>query len=215
MTAALCVGAGLAATAAEGQQAVPSLAIGVPVTILPLQNAVPAPSGAWPGGARSLQATVDAFDAEVDFALSEKRSTQTWTGPGKVVKAAARNPLLNVDPERLAYEGLDATGSYGLKGILYEPLQGQLRNLTALLGTRLVVLPMRLSYLVPAEKGDSGGSDRPPVAAPGQVAVRLAIVDTRAGQVMWRGWVTGPPSKADAAGALAGLAGRLVAWLAP
>ncbi|HKK08001.1 MAG TPA: hypothetical protein VKA44_03885 [Gemmatimonadota bacterium] len=214
--AAACAGLGVEGAAA--QQAPSSLGVGVPVSVLPLQNAVPAPSGAWPGGESSLQATVDAFDAEVDFALSENRETARWTGPGKVVKATGRNPLLKVDPERLAFEGLDTRSDDVLKDILYEPLRGQLRSLSALLDTRLVVLPIRLAYRAPETDADGareGSGDAGTGPPPGRVAVRVAVIDTRQGQVLWRGWVAGPPGEPDSDGALAGVAGSLVAWIAP
>lgn len=242
VAAALIGAAGPGAPGAEAQEAVRGPTLNGAATILPLQAASPAPSGAWPGGAPTLQATVDAFDAEVDFALSEKRATQTWIGPGQVVKAAGRNPLLKVDPERLAYRGLVTMKDKELKEILYEPLAGQLRSLSALLGTRLVVLPLRLEYRMPegAEGGaadvrDAAGSSGAAGAAAeaagrageraagdsasqdprGRLAVQLAVVDTRAGQPVWRGWVAGPPSEPDAPGAMAELASRVVEWFAP
>ena len=235
VAAALIGAAGPGAPGVEAQEAVRGPSLNGAATILPLQAASPAPSGAWPGGAPTLQATVDAFDAEVDFALSEKRATQTWTGPGKVVKAAGRNPLLKVDPERLAYRGLVTMKDKELKEILYEPLAGQLRSLSALLGTRLVVLPLRLEYRMPEAEGGAAGSsgvagaaadtagrvgpspagDSASQAALGRLAVQLAIVDTRAGQPVWRGWVAGPPSEPDAPGAMAQLASRVVEWFAP
>jgi len=232
VAAALIGAAGPGAPGAEAQEAVRGPSLNGSATILPLQAASPAPSGAWPGGAPTLQATVDAFDAEVDFALSERRATQTWIGPGRVVKATGRNPLLKVDPERLAYRGLATMKDKELKEILYEPLAGQLRSLSALLGTRLVVLPLRLEYRTPeaadrtaadgraagdsagrAAKGPAGDSAAP--AARGWLAVQLAVIDTRAGQPVWRGWVAGPRSEPDAAGALAELASRIVEWFAP
>ncbi len=209
--------AGAVPVGASAQDRMPSLAVGVPVTVLPLQGARPVPSGAWPGGSTSLQGLVDAFDAEVDFALSEHRSTGEWTGPGTVVKRVRRNPLLKVDPERLAYEGLDGSEDQKFKGVIYEPLHSQLRSLSALLDTRVVALPLRLIY-VPADSLGAAGevpsdsSDRAPL---GHAALRVALIDTRAGEVLWRGWIPGPPSRAEAPGLLAGLAGRLVGWLSP
>lgn len=221
--ALLAVATALTGTGLRAQQAPASLGVGVPVTVLPLQSAFPTPSGAWPGGQASQGSTVDAFDAEVDFALSENRETSKWTGPGKVVKSAGRNPLLKVDPERLAYEGLDNEGKNEFKEILYEPLRGQLRSLSALLDTRIVVLPLRLAYRAPETKtGDGSAPDTAAAdtagAAPspdGRLAVRVAVIDTRAGQLLWRGWVAGPAGEPDAAGALAGVAGSLVAWISP
>lgn len=211
-----------AVVAQEGSRPV---AMSVPVTVLPLQNARPVASGAWPGGASSLQDLVEDFDAEVDFALSERRATAQWTGPGEVVKQVGRNPLIRVDPERLAYEGLDSNDDHALKGMLYEPLQSQLRALSALEGTRVVALPLRLIY-VPADSagpsGRSGAADSsagsaagPKAPAIGHAAVRVALIDTRAAQVLWRGWIPGPPTSADAPGLLAELAARLVGSLSP
>jgi hypothetical protein len=208
--------AGGSPVAASAQDGVASLAVGVPVSVLPLQGARPVPSGAWPGGARSLQDLVDAFDAEVDFALSENRGTAQWIGPGAAVRRARRNPLLGVDPERLAYEGLDRSKDKDLKETLYEPLHSQLRSLSALLGTRIVALPLRLVYVPADSAGPAGGAAADSTGpALGHADLRVALIDTRAGQVMWRGWIPGPPSAADAPGLLAELAGRLVGALSP
>lgn len=208
--------AGAAPVGASAQDRVASLAVGVPVIVLPLQGARPVLSGAWPGGATSLQDLVDDFDAEVDFALSENRSTAEWVGPGAAVRRARRNPLLGVDPERLAYEGLDRSSDKDLKGTLYEPLHSQLRSLSALLGTRVVALPLRLEY-VPADSVGPAGEAAVDSTGPalGHAELRVALIDTRLGQVMWRGWIPGPPSPADAPGLLAELAERLVGALSP
>jgi hypothetical protein len=217
---AICAaGASLLPGGARAQQKAASLAVGVPVTVLPLQTAWPTPSGAWPGGANSLQALVDAFDSEVDFALSEQRATTSWKGPGAVVSMVQRNPLLKVDPERLAYEGLDGKEDKKFKDPIYEPLHGQLRSLSALLDTRVVALPLRLVY-VPADSvapGEHQVAGAQPDSAPadGHAQVRIALIDTRSGQVLWRGWIAGPPAEADSPGLLAGLAGQLVGWLSP
>ncbi len=214
--------AGAAPARAQEPNRVASLVVGVPVTVLPLQSARPTLSGAWPGGAASLQGVVESFDAEVDFALSENRNTAEWKGPGKVVAQTRRNPLLKVDPERLAYEGLDGKEDQKFKEPIYEPLHGQLRSLSALLDTRVVALPLRLVY-APADSGTgardpatTGGPGAGGVSAgPGHAQVRVAVIDTRSGQVLWRGWIAGPPAAPDSPGLMAGLAGRLVAWLSP
>lgn len=195
------------------QEAPPRLPAGVAVVFLPLQSADRAPAGGWPEAEEGGQAVLDRFDDEVGFALSERRSTRAWVTPGRVADVAGRNPMLDVDARALAFQGIRNQED----DPLYEPLHGQLRSLTALLDARLVVLPFGLRY-EPAASDDEASSDRSeadPDASGGRPVLEVAIIDTRAGRLLWIGNVEGAPADPGASGMLTELADRLVRRLAP
>lgn len=225
--AVLAAAGGLLAAAsgveAQDGERVPRIPSGVTLVVTPVQSVAPARSGAWPGGADSRREALAAVNSEVDFAISEEPMARAWTPPGEVVEQAGRNPMLDVDPQQLAYRGLLATDED--RPELYEPLHGQLRKLTALLDARLVALPMRVWYVdadsaaAASGRADGGeeGEGRPAGAeggVQGRAVVRLAVVDTRAGRVLWRGVVGGDPAPADSGAALGTLASNLVRTLA-
>lgn len=228
--AAAAVLLSLVAGTARGQHPPPKLPGGVPVAVLPVQSARPAPSGAWPGGAPSLEATLEAANAELAFAFRERRGAGGWVLPDDAVERARRNPLLKVDPERLAYRLILRPPE---DGRIVDPIHGQLRSLGALLGTRVVVVPLVLSYEPVAPGGPGGaqeGAERreagavPDSGAAGAAAeegprgrgsLLLAVVDTRAGRVLWHGRIGGEPAPPDSSGLLATLASKVAEALTP
>ena len=186
------------------QEAAPRLPFGVPAVVLPVQRAVPGPGGAWPAGSRSEEEAARALDAELAFALGERRGAEAWALPEAVRRRVARNPTIGVDPDRLAYQGLLAAPDRWEQ--IYEPLHGQLRTLAALFGTRYVVLPLALS-VSPPEPGIAGckseGAER------GELL--LALIDIRRSAVLWHGTITGRPACLDSGALLALLAARVAA----
>lgn len=195
------------------QEAPPRLPAGVAVVFLPLQSVGRAPADGWPGAEEGGRAVLDRFDDEVGFALGERRSTRAWVTPGRSADVARRNPMIDVDARALAFQGIRNQED----DPLYEPLHGQLRSLTALLDARLVVLPFGLRY-ERAARGDEATSDRPeadPEASRGRAVLEVAIIDTRAGRLLWVGNVEGTPTEPGASGMLTELADRLVRRLAP
>jgi hypothetical protein len=233
--------AGLLATAGtlRAQDRIPRIPSGVPLVVTPVQAILPTTSGGFPGGASSRSAALEAVNAEVDFAVSEEPRANKWASPSRVVRAADRNPMLDVDPRQLSSRGLtvDGGGRY-----LYEPLHGQLRSLAALLDARLIALPLVVWYRTAEEiegegEGSGGAEDAGPAggtAAPGpdgdgaeagdapdaaewtargRAMMRVVLIDARAGKVLWKGEVGGDRAPADSPAALATLAARLVQML--
>jgi hypothetical protein len=135
------------------------------------------------------------------FALSSRRSAEDWALPDAIRRRVERNPLIEVDPDRLAFQGLLAHPDK--RDQIYEPLHGQLRTLAALFGTRYVVLPLLLRVL------PAGGVD-PDMqcgdSAPEQAELLLALIDIRRSAVLWHGTVRSGVSCPDSGALLAMLA---------
>jgi hypothetical protein len=192
---------GLVAAPLAAQDAAPRLPFGSRAVVMPVQSARPTAGGAWPGRAHSQEEAVRAMDAEFAFALSSRRSAEDWALPDAIRRRVERNPLIEVDPDRLAFQGLLAHPDK--RDQIYEPLHGQLRTLAALFGTRYVVLPLLLRVL------PAGGVD-PDMqcgdSAPEQAELLLALIDIRRSAVLWHGTVRSGVSCPDSGALLAMLA---------
>lgn len=192
--------------AAAGQEALPRFPFGVPAIVLPVQSSEPTPGGSWPGRVSSEEDALRTMDAELEFALEERRGAEGWALPSDLRRSVQRNPTIRVDPDRVAYQGLLAAPDR--REQIYEPLHGELRALAALNGTRFVVLPLRLR-LVPAGE-PAAGTPRPAPCGDGSAPVRaellLALIDIRRSAVLWHGTVDGGAGCPDSGGLLASLA---------
>ncbi len=194
----------MGATPVSAQDSRVGFPFGTTVVVLPVQSTEPLPGGAWPGRAATAEAALRAMDAEVEFALSDQRGAENWALPSALRRRVKRNPILAVNPDRLAYQGLlkrpDARDQ------LYEPLHGELRTLAALFGTRYLMLPLLLQVepVSPDEPThDLACSDD----ETGQRAVLLvAFIDIRRSAVIWHGTIRG--------GAVCPESGALLARLA-
>lgn len=214
----------VSARAQQGAGGVPSLPGGVPVVLLPVQSAVPLPSGAWPAGASSRGALLEQVNAEIQFAFEELGpGAADWRTPQEIVDLAARNPTLNVEPRQVAASLLQGT----VKGDrVPAPLHGQLRRISALFDTRYMMIPLTLGWepdsTATASAGDStpapdsaAGPGGPEARTTGRAALDMALVDIRRGLVMWRGTLYGERAPRDSPALLATLAARLAEGAAP
>ena len=185
------------AMAAQSQPAAdpPALPAGVPVVVLPVQSAAPDPEGGWAGGMGSAEGMIERLNAEIEFAFGGEEGTAHWALPPAVEARLARNPTIAVDPGRLAYRGLLAPPDAGVP--LYEPLHTQLRQVAALFGARLVVLPLAVSV-----------RER-------RAVLQLAVIDVRRSAVLWHGAVAGAEAEPASPFALTTLALRVAGRLAP
>lgn len=216
--AVLCV-ATLALTAPlPGQDTAPRLPFGSVAVVLPVQSSLPSAGGQWPGRAASEQEAVQAMDAELAFALAERRGSVDWALPDDLRRRVRRNPMLDVDPNRVAFQGL--LKAPDRREQIYEPLHGELRTLAALFGTRFVVLPLRLRVAPADDESPDGGAAAPETpascvdGAPRQrPELLLALIDIRRSSVLWHGTVQGETSCPEDGGLLAGLAATVAAHL--
>jgi hypothetical protein len=204
---------------AFAQDTAPRLPFGSVAILLPVQSSLPAPGGAWPGAAATEEEALRAMDAELAFALSERRAARNWAMPPDLRRRVRRNPMIAVDPDRVAFQGLLTRPDR--RDQIYEPLHGELRALAALFGTRFVVLPLRLR-MAPAREESSAGESDPEVEAAVSCAgggearrpeLLLALIDIRRSAVLWHGTVQGRPGCPGDGGLLAGLAASVARQL--
>lgn len=230
-TALFAVVAAQPAGAQDDRGRLPVIPSGVPVVVLPVQSVHPLLGGAWPGGGKTMQETLETLGAELAFALGEQRGAEAWVMPGDVVERASRNPVVQVDPTRLAYHAL--LWKPARRDQLSEPLHGQLRRLAALFGARIVALPLRVWYEPePASGGGEtggrgtlvgGAEGTGPEGSPlkaraeprGRAVLLLAIIDVRTSRVLWWGRIEGDLAEPRSRALLATLAHRVARQLAP
>lgn len=199
----------LSPASGAAQETVPRFPFGVPAVMLPVQSSLPTPGGAWPGRAASEEDAVRAMDAELEFALRDRRGAEEWALPGDLRRSVRRNPMLRVNPDRVAYQGL--LKAPDRRDQIYEPLHGELRALAALYGTRFVVLPLRLR-IVPVDGNSPAASSAAACAAgaaPVQAELLLALIDIRRSAVLWHGSVRGEAGCPDSGALLAALAAQV------
>lgn len=209
--AALALGAAAAANA-QAPERVPTIPNGVPAVVFPLQSTVATPGGAWVGGTANERETIELLNAELAFALGEEEGAAGWAFGRDVEARLDRNPMIKVDPRRLAYHGLLREPDRHMQ--IYEPLHGQLRQVAALFDARVVVLPLSVWYRGPTEEERlaAEGADETPL---GRAVMLTAVIDVRRSAVLWHGIIEGDASEATSRGALTSLAFRAARQLAP
>lgn len=208
-----------AAIPAVAQDTAPRLPFGSVAVVLPVQSSLPLPGGAWPGDAASQQEALGAMDAELAFALAERRAARDWALPPDLRRRVERNPMIKVDPDRVAFQGLIARPDR--RDQVYEPLHGELRALAALFGTRFVILPLRLRMAPErdAPQGDEAGSEATGTTScaggqpPRRPELLLALIDIRRSAVLWHGTVQGRAGCPEDGGLLADLAASVARQL--
>ncbi len=184
-----------AACGGGGREPEPALGFGVlsgqAVLVLPVQYVRRLPGG-WAGGAENAEAAARQADLEIAFALSERGGRAAWVTPVQQVETLKRRPAIRVNPYALSAGEARAEGAK-LKEIR-DPLYGEIRMLAALFDARYAVWPLELLY---EENADAPG---------GHLAIRIFLLDTRRGDVLWYGVVDGgdlPPASAAALAAAA------------
>jgi len=203
------------ASPAAAQDALPRFPFGTPVAFVPVQSVQPLPGGGWPGGEPGEEETLRAMDAELTFAFDGRRGAEGWALPDDVVRRVQRNPMLRLDPRRLAYQGL--LDEPDRRDQIYEPLHSELRAISALFDTRYVVLPIALrAGPADADAEESGvESEAGPSVAEARARLLIALIDIRSSTVVWHGEIEGLPALPASPALLATLAERVAALVAP
>ena len=192
------------ATPVSGQNTRVGFPFGTTVVVLPVQATEPLPEGAWPGRAATAEGALRAMDAELEFALSDRRGAENWAMPSALRRRVKRNPILDVNPDRLAYQGLLKRPDP--RDQLYEPLHGELRTLAALFGTRYLMLPLLLQVepVSPDEPVDRLACPEDETAR--RAVLLVAFIDVRRSAVLWHGTVRGNAVCPESGALLASLA---------
>jgi len=195
----------------------PRFPFGTPVVFVPVQSVKPLADGGWPGGSAGEEEALRAMDAELQFALDARRGAEDWALPAEVVRRVRRNPMLRMDPSRLAYQGL--LEKPDKRKQIYEPLHGELRGISALFDTRYVVLPISLFVKEVPPGPDDQARDSPAdperPSADYRAHLLLAMIDIRSSKIVWWGEIAGDPGPADSPALTASLAERVAASVAP
>lgn len=194
----------IGATPLSAQDSRVGFPFGTVVVVLPAQATEPLPGGAWPGRAATAEEALRALDAELEFALSDRRGAENWAMPSELRRRVERNPILAVNPDRLAFQGLLKRPDP--RDQLYEPLHGELRTLAALFGTRYLMLPLvlQVEQVSPEEPADGLACLNDEL---GHRAVLLvAFIDIRRSAVIWHGTVRGAAVCPESGALLASLA---------
>ncbi len=194
----------IAVAPAIAQESSATFPFGTPVVVLPVQSVQPSPGGSWPGHAATGEEALRAMDAELEFALADRRGAENWALPSALRRRVERNPILDVNPDRLAYQGLIQRPD--ARDQIYEPLHGELRTLAALFGTRFLMLPLRLRVETIPVDGDSPVLACREDAEPQRALLLVALIDIRRSAVIWHGNVPGGPVCPESGALLASLA---------
>ena len=221
--------AGVPASLAAQDQDTPRFPFGTPVVFVPVQSVVPLEDGGWPGGASGEEDALRTMDAELEFVLAESRGGSDWALPSTVIRRVDRNPILRIDPTRLAYQGL--LEKPVKRKQIYEPLHSELRMLSALFDTRYVILPIALFVELDLpelehEDAEPDPADAPEAAAPDldepaatpdryRAHLLLAMIDIRMSSIVWWGEIVSDQGAEDSAALLASLAENVAAQVAP
>lgn len=199
--------------AQEHDEAVPTIPAGVPAVFLPVQATRPTAGGAWLGGMRTEREVRELLGAELAFAFGEEEGAESWAMPDDITARLDRNPMIKVDPERLAYHGLLNKPERNAQ--IYEPLHTQLRQLAALFDARIVVLPLLVWYRQPTEEEREAARGEAGAEAWGRAVMLTAVIDVRRSAVLWHGFIEGRPAEPTSRMLLTSLALEAARQLAP
>jgi len=139
---------------------------------------------------RDRRATLSLADSLIGEAFASRAPEVRWVLPPELRKLARRSPGIVGDPDAMGQAMLRAPKLRDIP----DPLRSSLRNLMAVVGGRVAMVPAALSF----------GRE-----ADGRIRADLSLVlgDTRGGRVLWRALATGrgasPPEALDAALAVA------------
>jgi len=121
-------------------------------------------------------------DSLIGEAFTGRAPEVQWVLPPKLRKLARRSPGLVNDPDQMGQAALRAPKMREIR----DPLRSSLRNLMAVVGGRVVMVPAALGFaLLPDRRVHADLS--------------LVAADTRSGKVLWRGQAGGDGATPDVA----------------
>lgn len=189
----------------DGPMPVPGFGIlgGQRVLVLPVHYVQPVDDG-WVGGAASADQALRRANAEIAFALGERRSTTQWIVAEEIAAAVQRQPAMGVHIYGLSADPVRRS-ALGRADRVRDPLYGEIRRLAALMDARYVVFPVELWY-EPARE-EQGGD--------GHAALWTLLLDARTGFVLWSGMVRGSAGPAGSEATVARAAEALARQVTP
>jgi hypothetical protein len=175
------------ASAQQSPSPVPSEALAgqnvalVPLTLVAADPALESDSSLY-GKYRDRRATLLWADSLIGDAFTGRAPEVHWVLPPQLRKVARRSPGIVGDPDQMGQAMLRAPGMRELP----DPLRASLRNLMAVVGGRVAMVPASLGF----------GRD-----GQGKVRADLSLVaaDTRSGKVLWRSVAAGSGATPDEA----------------
>jgi len=177
------------ARAADGQQLVAPVPVealtGQQVALLPLTLVAADPdlqSDSVYSRYQDRRTTLSWADSLIGEAFTGRAPEVQWVLPPTLRKLARRSPGIVGDPDQMGQAALRAPKMRNLP----DPLRSSLRNLMALVGGRVAMVPAALAF---------GRS------ADGRLQADLTLVaaDTRSGKVLWRSVAVGSGENPDRA----------------
>ncbi len=135
---------------------------------------------------RDRRTTLTWADSTIGEAFTGRAPEVKWVLPPELRKIARRSPGIVGDPDAMGQAALRSTKMKDIP----DPLRSSLRNLSAVAGGRVAMVPAALSFSREAD---------------GRIRADLALVgaDTRSGKVIWRATPAGhgaaPPQALEAA----------------
>lgn len=136
------------------------------------------------------------LDPELAFWLTDRAAATDWVLPAELQRAVDRSPAWRMNLRALPRPIIDVGGSHRVG----DPLYGALRQLGAVVDARYAVVP-----LAAAEAVDSAGT---------AMALGVAVVDIRAGRVLWMHTVR-TEGNTDRGAAVASVAEKVARTLFP
>jgi hypothetical protein len=158
---------------------------GQQVALMPLTLVVPDPaleSDSLYAPYRDRRTALLRADSLIGEAFTGRAPEVQWVLPPKLRKLARRSPGLVNDPDQMGQAALRAPKMREI----HDPLRSSLRNLTAVVGGRVVMVPAALGFgLLPDRRVHADLS--------------LVAADSRSGKVLWRSQAVGDGATPDAA----------------
>jgi hypothetical protein len=158
---------------------------GQQVALMPLTLVVPDPaleSDSLYAPYRDRRTALLRADSLIGEAFTGRAPEVQWVLPPKLRKLARRSPGLVNDPDQMGQAALRAPKMREIR----DPLRSSLRNLTAVVGGRVVMVPAALGFgLLPDRRVHADLS--------------LVAADSRSGKVLWRSQAVGDGATPDAA----------------
>jgi hypothetical protein len=153
---------------------------GQEVLVFPVQYLSSTDTLGWQRQIPNRAAFLAALDDQIEAAMSARGLGKAWTFGREVERASKLNSIMMTDARSLSAEWL--RGRVLPETTVRDPLQGQVRGLVGLKGSRYALLPVELRI---ENRGNGTG-----------VAIlRIVMIDSRMAQIRWVGEVVSDPER--------------------